>query len=267
MAQRVAVGNNKGGSGKTAFVVGAAAALAGMDLRVLIVDMDPQANASRRVGFQWDPAAPVATVSEAIKADNAGVAGDAVAASGWDGIGDRVDVVPSRFDLENRISEAGTVGAAGRLRRALQGADDDYDVALIDCPPSLGHLTQMAFAAAHAAVCTVEPEYDSVEGAVRFRDFIAAHATDLANPDLRIAGYVVSRVRTQVGAHIYQAEGLADLLGAELVWEPHIPERAAVKDAADAAIPLRELGGSRAGELARCYEQLASRLADAVKVA
>ena len=261
MGTRVVIGNHKGGSGKTAFVVNAAAGLAAADKRVLVVDLDPQANASRRLGWRYDPAAPVPTVSEAIKADAVGVAADAVYQCGWDGqAGERIDLLPARFDLENRVSEAGVVGAAARLRKALDGVDDDYDVTLLDCPPSLGHLTQMALAAGHVAVCTVEPEYDSVEGAVRYRDFIASRAGDLGNPGITLIGFVVSRVRANVGAHAFQLGGLPELFGADRLWSPHIPEQAQIKDAADAAVPLRGLGHPRAEEMADLYDQLAKRL-------
>lgn len=260
--RRVVIGNHKGGSGKTAFTVNMAAALAAAGKRVLVVDLDPQANASRRLGWRFDPARPVPTVAEAIKADEAGVAADAIYQCGQDGeaCGQVVDLLPSRFDLENRVSEAGVVGAVTRLRKALDGVDDGYDVTLLDCPPSLGHLTQMALAAGDVAVCTVEPEYDSVEGAVRFRDFITSRSGDLGNPGLALIGYVVSRVRAGVGAHAFQLAGLADLFGTDHVWSPHIPEQAQIKDAADAAVPLRQLGHPRAAEMASLYDQLAARL-------
>ncbi|RNL80714.1 ParA family protein [Halostreptopolyspora alba] len=262
MAYRVTIGNNKGGSGKTAATVNLAAALAERGQRVLVIDMDPQANASRRLGWSWDPSAPTATVAEAVKAATSGVAAEAITAGGWDGeLGARVGLLPSRWDLENRISEAGTVGAVGRLRTALEGVDDDVDVTLIDCPPSLGHLPQMAMAAAHAVVCTVEPEYDSVDGAIRYRDFVAHHARDLGNPELTVAGYLVSRVRTGLGAHEFQLEGFAELFGAHRVWHPRIPERTAHKDAADAAVPLRVLGTSAAREMAGLWHELAGVLA------
>jgi cellulose biosynthesis protein BcsQ len=242
--RRVAIGNNKGGTGKTVATVNLAAAWAEAGRRVLVVDMDPQANASRRLGAAFDPAAPSVTVSEAIQSGAEGVAADAVRACGWSGLyGELIDVIPARFDLENRVSEAAVLGAVGRLRRALAGADDEHDVTLIDCPPSLGHLTQLALAAADVALCTVEPEYDGVEGAVRFRDFIATQAEELKNPELRLIGFLASRVRTNLGAHSFQLDGLAESFGADLVWTPHIPERAVVKDASDTAVPLRQLGG------------------------
>lgn len=256
---RVALGNHKGGAGKTAATVNLAAALAEAGHRVLIVDLDPQANASRRLGIGYGD--PELTTSEVVKSGEEGVAADAITATGWpEPYASHVDVLPARFDLENRISEAAVIGAAGRLRRALSGVDEDYRITLLDCPPSLGHLTQLAMVAADRALCPVEPEYDSVEGAIRFRDFIASNAGELGNPGLAMLGYIVSRVRSQVGAHAFQLEGLDDAFGAEQIWEPHIPERASIKDAADAAVPLRVYGGSSARAMADVYSEHATRL-------
>jgi chromosome partitioning protein len=270
MGRRVAIGNNKGGSGKTCAAVNLAAALAEQGRRVLVIDLDPQANASRRLGRPFDPAEPVPTTAEVIKSAEEGVAGDAITPCGWPSeYAERIHLIPARFDLENRVSEAGAVGAVARLRRALAGGvDDEYDVTLLDCPPSLGHLTQLGLAATRDddserpgwALCTVEPEYDSVEGAVRFRDFITAHRADLGNPQLQLLGYVVSRVRSNVGAHSYQLDGLGDTFSPEAIWSPYVPERAAFKDAADAAVPLKALGTPAGTAMAAVFAELGQRL-------
>jgi chromosome partitioning protein len=256
---RIAIGNHKGGSGKTAATMNLASALAEAGHQVLVVDLDPQANVSRRLGIGYGD--PELTTSEVVKSGEESVAADAIIASGWpEPYGQRVHLIPARFDLENRISEAAVIGAVGRLRRTMVGVDDAYRITLIDCPPSLGHLTQLGLVAADVALCTVEPEYDSVEGAVRYRDFIAANASELGNPTLRMLGYIISRSRPQVGAHSFQLEGLADTFGAEQIWAPHVPERAAIKDAADSASPLRVYGGSTAREMANVFAELANRL-------
>ena len=120
---RIAVCQNKGGSGKSAMVVNLAAALAEAGELVDVADVDPQGNASRRLGAR--PAPDQMTISEAIKCDALGAARDAYVPCGWGGVyGERIRVLPARFELENRISEAGTVGAVKRLKRALAGCDD-----------------------------------------------------------------------------------------------------------------------------------------------
>ena len=263
MAIRIAVGNHKGGSGKTSAVTGLAAALAEAEQRVLVVDMDPQSNASRRLAASYDPNDPTPTTAEVVRDGSEGIAAQAVRSCGWpDPYAGRIDVIPARFDLDNRISEAGQVGAVLRLSLALDGADDQYHVTLIDCQPSLSHLTQLALAAAHYAVAVVDPEYDGVDGAIRFRDFVTDAVTrrGLGNPELGFLGALVNRFDRRIGAHAFQAAGLGELFGSDVVWEPHLPERACVKDAADAAVPLRLVGTPEGKRHATLYSDLAHRL-------
>ncbi|MBC2869809.1 ParA family protein [Streptomyces mexicanus] len=260
-SKRVAAGNNKGGVGKTGWVECVAAALADEGCKVLVVDVDPQANLSRRMGRPYRKEKPLVTTAEVIKSGEVGVAADAIVPCGWDGIyAQRIDIIPSRFDLENRISEAAVIGSRGRLARALQGADDDYDFTLFDCQPSLGHLTQLALAAADYAVALVEPEYDGVEGAVRFRDFIASEINrkEMGNPDLVFAAAIPSMVDSRLAAHTHHLGTLPQIFGEDRVWDP-IPLRSVVKDAADEAIPLAELG-SRASEMREVYKAAAQRM-------
>src|SRR5699024_3212412 len=269
MARRVAIGNHKGGSGKTQTVTGLAAALAEQGRRVLVVDMDPQANASRRLDAAFSRDDPTPTTAEVVHDGSSGIAAQAIRPCGWDEPYDsRIDVIPARFDLDNRLSEAGLIGAVLRLSIALEGVDDEHDVTLIDCQPSLSHLTQLALAAAHHAPAVVDPEYDGVDGALRYREFVTDATTrrGLGNSELSWLGAVVNRYDRRVGAQTFQLEGLPETFGADLIWQPHVPERAAAKDAADAAIPLRQLGGSRGAELAEIYTHLAHRLEKEISV-
>jgi len=263
MARRIAIGNHKGGSGKTQTVTGLAAALAEQGCRVLVVDMDPQANASRRLAAEFDRTDPTPTTAEVVHDGTSGIATQALRPCGWpDPYATAIDVIPARFDLDNRLSEAGLIGAVLRLSIALEEVDDEHDVTLIDCQPSLSHLTQLALAAAHHALAVVDPEYDGIDGALRYREFVTDATTrrGLGNPELSWLGAIVNRYDRRVGAQTFQLEGLPDTFGAEVIWTPHVPERAAAKDAADAALPLRHLGGSRGTELADMYAHLATRL-------
>jgi chromosome partitioning protein len=218
------ISNDKGGVAKSMVTVQLAAGLARAGKRVLVIDFDPQANATRRLGIEWNPDEPFATMSEVIKADRSGVGEEAVLACGWtnpDGTAtveaELIDVLPSRFDLVNRETEAGVVGAVRRLKKALEGWTDGYDAILIDTPPSLGHLTQMAMAAADTVIIPATAQYDSVEAAIRVNDFVVRHAADLANSDLAVGGVIVTRYKDQL-EHEFQVTGLRETFG-DLVWD------------------------------------------------
>lgn len=260
----LAVGNNKGGVGKTTAVVGLAAAVARRGLRVLVVDMDPQANLSRRMGLRPGPGEPeIATVSEAIKADRDGCAASAILPARWEHpCAELVDFLPSAFDLENRVSEAGTLGALGRLARALRGVVEGYDVVLIDCPPSLGHLTQLALVAADGVLIVAVPEYDAIEGAIRLRDFVDRHAGDLGRPDLAVAGVVTNLVRGVTGLHAHHLDTIREAFG-PLCWEPVLQLRTALAEANDAALPIYAWPGPAAATLGAAFDDFARRLAPA----
>lgn len=246
MAYRIMIGNHKGGTGKSAATINFAMGLAMLGFRVLVVDVDPQGNTTRRLGVPVDQeAAEPDTIAKAIRLAEPGGALRMIQPCGWDRKtspwADLISVVPSRFDLEDRVYEAGAPGSNLRLARALEGADDIADFVLFDCPPSLGHLVQLVMAASTHALATVDPEYDGILAGRRFNDFIEKWAVAVGSPDLRVVGVLVQRIRN-LAAHTYQVEGLGESFAAELVWEPHVPEIPVQKDASDAAESLTAYG-------------------------
>lgn len=273
------VANNKGGVGKSQEVVQLAAALARMGLRVLVCDMDPQANTTRRLGIDYDPNEPIVTMSEVIKSGEVGVGEGAVIACGWvnsDGTptaeAENIDLIPSRFDLINRETEAGHVGAVRRLKRALEGWTEDYDVILIDTPPSLGHLVQMALATAHTVLVPSDPTYDSVEAAIRLRDFVQVHAEDLANPGLRFGGVVITRYKRTLEAEA-QVAGAREHFGnllldpGRVVKEPGfedlllprwVPDWVRLAEADSAAVSLTAWSDQKSRETVALFDSIAA---------
>jgi cellulose biosynthesis protein BcsQ len=261
MARREAVGNDKGGPGKTTVAINLAAGLARRGHRVLVADMDPQANATRRLRALMDESTP--GINDALLDGTPGCAADAIADCGWDvPYASRIGILPAAIDLTNRDSE-GSTGWWRALARVLEGADDGYDFTLFDCKPGFGHLTQMVLAAADGVLCVVNPAYDAVEAATRLRDFIAAYAGDLGNSALRITGYVGCQVDLRLNEHRWWLENMPGSLG-EAVWEPVIPQRTIVHEANNAAQPL-ERYGQDGRKVVTLFDELAARYLKAVR--
>lgn len=265
---RVAVANNKGGAGKTTVIAHLAEALAARGRRVLTVDMDPQANLSRRLGYGEAELTGMVTTAEVVAANRKGCAVDGVVGCRWgstphagddvEELARHIDLLPARYDLEARVSEAGQLGSHERLTKGLDGVAEDYDVVLLDCPPSLGHLTQLGLAASDAVVLVVRPEYDHLQGAIRVRDFVHAYRHHLGRPDLDVLGVVVNEHDRRRGLHHWHTESVTETFGA-LLWNPPVPSRAALAEAIDAAQPLRARGAS-ARPLVETFVALADQL-------
>lgn len=210
----LAVANQKGGVGKTTTATSLAHGLALAGRSVLVVDVDPQGNATSGMGV------------EAV-AQSPGFAGpplpDRIVRTAWAGVA----CVPAGLDLE-RLAARG-VGGTTVLRDRLQGlADGAYDVILIDCPPSLGALTQNALAAAQGVIVPIQCEYYPLEGLVQLLGAVR-HAAG-RNPGLAVAGIVLTMYDPQAGlAREVEEEVRAKL--AEPVFETVIPRDPAVAEA------------------------------------
>lgn len=241
--KRLSLAVDKGGSGKTAYVVLLAEALAARGRRVLVVDMDPQGNAGRRLGVDRDDESDAPTVSEVIEANEKGIASEAIVPCGWEHeLAQKIWVLPARTELGNRVYEAGKLGAVRRLAKGLDGADEDVDVVLIDNHPGLDHLVQLGLAASDGVLGSAAPEFDDIDGALKIKKFVAEEAENLHRPDLEYVALVPNRVRANLAGHKFQLGELG--ANFETVWSPLIPERSLIKDANDNALPLRALPSS-----------------------
>ena len=179
MARIIAIANQKGGVGKTTTAVNLSAALARTPRRVLLVDLDPQGNAT--MGSGVDKRALEASLTEVLL-DEVPVR-EAIVRSG-----DGYDLLPGNIDLtaaEIRLMDAD--GREHRLKQALAPLRDGYDFILIDCPPSLSLLTLNALNAADSVLVPMQCEYYALEGLSALLETIDA-LKDRLNPQLAIEG-------------------------------------------------------------------------------
>lgn len=245
-----AVLSMKGGVGKTTVALGLASAAWNRHWRTLVVDLDPQANASMGVGI-LDPAL---TVGDALADGRPGVAAEAIVPSTW---GRDVDVLPSEPALEHRVSEAGA-GSEQRLRTVLGGVGHRYDLVVIDCPPSLGEMSRNALHAASQALVVTEPGYFALRGAQQ-----ALEAIDLVraegNPTLQRPSVVLNRVRSTVAEHRARMGELRAAFGHQ-VSDVEIPERGAIGQAEAAGVPIHAWDSPAGRELSRLFDALLDRV-------
>ncbi|MFO7930224.1 MAG: ParA family protein [Thermodesulfobacteriota bacterium] len=198
-ARIAAVANEKGGVGKSAMVINLGAALSRMKNRVLIVDMDPQHNAGSGLGIEISEDEP--SVYDLITSPENSKASDAVRRSRWEGL----ELLPSHVDLSGaEVELVDQKGREERLKTALSALVDDYDVVLMDTPPSLSLLTINVFAACSEVLVPCQTQPYAFRALEDLFDTVDAVAEDI-NPELRISGVVATFYdqRTRVSRMIF----------------------------------------------------------------
>jgi chromosome partitioning protein len=183
MGTVLAVANQKGGVGKTTTAVNLGASIADAGYRTLLVDLDPQCNATVALGLPKDGGG---SVYDCLSGELT-----LTAAAIPSGI-DRLDVVPSTPDLAGaNVELPREAGSEQRLREALAPLRDRYSYLLLDCPPSLGPLTVNALVAADRVIVPVQTEYYALEGLAGLLDTLGLIQREL-NPRLAVAGMLLT---------------------------------------------------------------------------
>ncbi len=249
----VAVANQKGGVGKTTLTLAIASEVARRGGRALVVDADPQANATDTIAGEDFDADDVPTLYNAFVSGAEGAAAGAVRPTIWPG----VDLVPGDIQVA-RYDEHSGIGSEQRLRTVLANVDG-YDITLIDCPRALGAITTAALTAAHQVLVVAEPTKDSLRG-VGMLMGTAAAVRKHYNPQLVVAGIVLNRLgRTK--ARSIRADQLREALDGQ-VWEPPLPEWSAIAGISDAGDRLPVVGPEtdRAAQAGRIISTYTDRL-------
>lgn len=184
MTKIIALANQKGGVGKTTTAINLSAALAADGQRVLLVDCDPQANASSGLGV--DIRELEATIYECLV--NGVSPREAIVKTDVE----RLDLIPSHIDLVGaEIEMLNLQNREQLLKRVLQQVRSDYDYILIDCSPSLGLITVNALTAADSVIIPVQCEFFALEGIAKLLNTIKIIKSQL-NPGLSIMGFVLT---------------------------------------------------------------------------
>ena len=250
---KISVMGLKGGVGKTSVTLGLAGAACVRGLATLVVDLDPQGNATSILATNT----PSATVADVIATPTLAMLEKALTACEWEVAPGEVDVLPSTPDLI--FADAYKPGVfKPRLVKALEHLDG-YDLVIFDCPPSHGSLVREALSISDAALVVTTPSFFGAQGVDRAVQTINEVQQEV-NPDLEFAGVIVNRVRSVVEEHDYRQRELVEVHGRSAILSPVIPERVAIQQAESHGQPVQTISSAGAREVREIFDKHLTRL-------
>jgi chromosome partitioning protein len=249
MTRIIAIANQKGGVGKTTTAVNVGASLAVAEKRTLLIDIDPQGNATSGLGVEGTPGAP--SLYDVLVGETP--LGHAIRATRLPFL----EVVPSHPDLYGaEIELVEKTAREHQLREALAAAPHPYEVVLVDCPPSLGLLTLNALVAASSLLVPIQSEYYALEGLSRLLNTVR-HVQRNLNPRLEIEGLVLTMSDTRLNLSKQVAAEAREYFG-DKVYRTSIPRNVRLSEAPGFGKPILLYDAQSAG--AEAYMKLTEEM-------